>query len=201
MPIARWTWNGLVVVMSFAASLGNGQTYPQRTVRIVTAEAGSSNDFSARLIASGITGALGQPVITDNRAGQIIPADIVAKAQPDGHTLLLSSSTLWLAPFLQANVPYDPVRDFLPITLATTSPNILVVNTSLPVKSVKELVAMAKAKPGAINCASGPTGGSIHLAAELFRSMTGVNVVLIPYKGVAQALGAPLGVTYRFGLG
>jgi len=125
----------------------------------------------------------------DNRSGSVvIPAESVAKSPPDGYTLLVFASTFWLLPFLQDKVSYDPVKDFSPITLAVISPNILVVHPSLPVKSVKELIALAKARPGEINYASGITAASSHLAAELFKAMAGVNIVRVPYKQNAMAI-------------
>jgi tripartite-type tricarboxylate transporter receptor subunit TctC len=163
-------------------------SYPTRTVTIITAAAGTSNDQIARMIAEGIAGPLGQPVIVDNREGNIVPAVAVAQAEPDGYTILLTSSTLWLAPLLQDDVPYDPVADFAPVTLATSSPNILVVNPGLGIKTLQELLDYAKANPGKLNLATGPVGGSVDLAAKLFMATSGVEVTLIPYKGVADAM-------------
>ena len=170
----------------FQTGAAAAQDYPAKPIRIVTGEAGGSNDFAARLIASGIAGPLGQSVITDNRAGGVIAVEIVAKAPPDGYTLLIFNNSMWTLPLMR-NMPYDPVRDFSPITLAVSAPNILVVHPSLPVKSVKDLVDLAKTRPGDLNYASGSTGGSAHLAAELFKNMTGVNIVRIPYKGGGAA--------------
>lgn len=163
-----------------------GQEFPSKTIRIVAPSAGGGADLVARLIAQGIAGPLGQQVIVDNRTAGVIPGQIVSKAPPDGHTLVLSGS-LWISHLLQ-NVPYDPLRDFLPVTLAATAPNVLVVHPSLPVKSVQELVALAKARPRQLNTAAGSIGGSSHLAAALFNSMAGVDIVHIPYKGASQAL-------------
>ncbi len=178
-------------LFSFVPALG--QEYPRQPIRLVTTAPGSGNDFIGRLIAQGISAPLGRQVVVDNRAGQIVPGEIVSKSLPDGYTLLISSSTLWLAPFLQLNVPYDPVRDFSPVALATTSPNILVVHPSIPAKSVKELVALAKAKPQGYNVAATVIGGSIHLSAELFKAMTGTDIVTVPFKGVGGAITAVIG--------
>ncbi len=187
-------WMFSVGMMILGADVLTGQDYPSKPVRIVASEAGGAGDFAARLIAQGLTYSLGQQVIIENRGGSgVIPAEVVAKSAPDGYTLLFFASSLWLLPFIQDNVPYDPVRDFSPITLAIRSPNLIVVHPSLPVKSVKELIALAKAKPGELNYASGLTGSSSHLAAELFSSMAGVNIVRIPYKGIGPALTALIG--------
>ncbi|MBI3938241.1 MAG: tripartite tricarboxylate transporter substrate binding protein [Betaproteobacteria bacterium] len=178
---------GMMVLCAGAAS---GQNYPYRPIRIVVPGIGGGSDFMARLIGQGLAGPLGQQVVVENRPTGIIPAEIVSKAEPDGHTLLLSGSGLWLAPFLYDKLPFDPVRDFSPITLAVSQPNILVVNPALPAKSVKELISLAKARPGELNYASGSTGAANHLAAELFKSMAGVNIVRINYKGAGAGLAA-----------
>jgi tripartite-type tricarboxylate transporter receptor subunit TctC len=119
--------------------------------------------------------------------------ETVARAAPDGHTLLLASGSLWISQFLRANVPWDPLRDFSPITLAVTLPNIIVVHPSLPVKSVKELIALARSRPGAFNYSSGQIGSSSHLAGELFRSLAGVTIQHVAYKGGGPAILALLG--------
>jgi len=160
-------------------------------VRIVTAEPGGGNDLASRLIAQGLTASLGQQVIVDNRGGSGLAAgDAVYKAQADGHTLLLYGSNIWLLPFMRDNVPYDPVKDFLPITMPVISPNIIVVHPSVAAGSVKELIALAKSKPGELNYASSGTGAATHLAAELFKAMAGVNIVRVPYRGSGPALNA-----------
>ena len=164
----------------------SGQTYPSKVIRIVTSAPGGGSDVLSRLIAPGLTETLGQQVIVDNR-GSNAP-EIVAKAPPDGYTLLVSGSPLWLLPLLRANTPWDAVKDFAPITLAVNSPSILVVHPSLPVKSVKELIALAKAKPGELNYASGTPGATPHLAAELFKVMAGVNIVRVGYKGTGPGI-------------
>jgi tripartite-type tricarboxylate transporter receptor subunit TctC len=173
-----------LVVLS--AGIVFGQTYPNRPIRVVTSPAGGGSDFTARLIAQGISGPLGQPVVVDNRQVNLL-GEIVAKAPPDGYTMLVIGSLLYIAPLLE-QTPYDPVKDFSPITLMTRSIDVLVVNSSSPVTSVKELIALAKAKPGALNYASGPTGSPPHLSAELFKSIAGVNIVRVPYKGGGPAL-------------
>lgn len=167
-----------------------GQDFPNKPIRIVTSEPGGGVDFAARVISHGLTASLGQPVIVENRggAGGLIAIDTVVKAQPDGYTLLLHGSAIWLLPFLRDNVSYDPVKDLAPVTLAVTSPNIVVVNPSVPVHSIKELIALAETKPGELNYGSGALGASSHLAVELFKSMAGVNIMRVPYKGTGPAL-------------
>jgi tripartite-type tricarboxylate transporter receptor subunit TctC len=165
----------------------SGDGYPSKPVRIVTSEAGGGNDLQARLMARGIAGPLGQQVIVENRPSGVIPGDIVAKAQPNGYTLLLYNNTLWTGPLIQP-APYDPVRDFSPIALVARGPNVLVVNSAVPARSVPELIGLAKARPGELNYASSGTGATNHLAAELFKVMAGVDIVRIGYKGAGQAL-------------
>ncbi len=181
----------LVWMLLSGASAVFAQDYPNKPIRIVTSEAGGGNDVQARLVAQGLASALGEQVIVENRPSGVIPGEVVSKAAPNGYTLLLYNNTLWIGPLLQ-NTPYDMARDFAPITSVTRAPNVLVVNSTLPVKSVAELVALAKAKPGELNYGSSGTGGSNHLAAELFRFMAGVNIVRINYKGAGPALTALL---------
>lgn len=177
-----------------AAILANGsamgQAFPNAPIRIFTSEIGGGVDLVARIVAEGLVPRLGQPVIVENRGGSaIIPAQIVAKAATDGHTMLFYGSPIWLLPLLQST-PYDPIRDFAPVTLAASSPNILVIYPALPVSSVRELIALAKAQPGKLNYAAGVAGSSAHLAAELFKSMAGVDIARISYKGSAAGLTA-----------
>jgi tripartite-type tricarboxylate transporter receptor subunit TctC len=168
----------------------SAQDYPARTVRIVASEAGGSGDFVARLVAQGLTSLFGQQVVVDNRGGGVIAGDVVAKSPPDGHTLLLYGNTLWLLPLMRKQMPYDPYRDFVPVTLAARAVNVLVVHPSLPVKSVKDLIALARARPGELNFSSAAPGTMNHLAAELFKSMAKVNIVRVSYRGSASALTA-----------
>ncbi len=156
-------------------------------MRIVTSEAGGGNDLQARMIARGLSGALGQQVIVENRPSGVIPGEIVSRASPNGYTLLLYNNTLWTGPLIQ-QTPYDMVRDFAPVTTATISPNVLVVNPASPANSVAELIALAKSKPGGLNYASSGTGATNHLAAELFKTMAGVDIVRIGYKGAGPGL-------------
>jgi len=181
MPLARRIIWALATAMTLSTAIVSGQNYPTRTVSLITSEAGGALDFTARLIAPGLTNALGQQVIVENRAGLVI-GPLVAKAQPDGHTLLVQSNALWVLSFMQKS-SYDPERDFLPITAMTRQFNVLVVHPSMRIKSVKELIALAKGRPGELNYASAATGTTSHISAEIFKSMAGVNIVRIPYKG------------------
>jgi len=179
-------WFVLAALPASAAA----QNYPAKPVRFVAPyPAGGVNDMVARIIGSRMSTALGQQWIVDNRPGRggNIGTDSVAKSAPDGYTLLHGGmGSLTLGPFL-SKVPYDTVRDFAPITLTARSPNVLAVHPSLPVKSVKELIALAKAKPGTLNYATPGVGSTPHLTAALFVSMAGVKMVHIPYKGGAPA--------------
>jgi len=177
----------LLAAASFSCA-ALAQTYPSRPIRIIVPGTGGGGDFAARLIGQGLSPVLGQPIVIENRPVGTIPGEIVSRAAPDGHTLLLSASTLWLAPLLQPNVPYDPVRDFTPVSLVTMSPNILVIPTALQVKSVKELIALARRRPGELNYGSGAAGSSNHLSAELFNAMAKVDIRRINYKNPSQAV-------------
>lgn len=176
---------------SALTGLANGamhaQDYPHNPVRIVASGTGGGGDFASRVIAQGLTSNLGQQVVVENRGGGIGAAEVVARAQPDGYTLMFYGSTIWVSPFMRSNLPYDPVRDFAPVTLAIRSPNVLAVNPSVAAKSVKQLIALVKSKPGELNYAARASGSTPHLAAELFKSMAGVEVVRIPYKSNGAA--------------
>ncbi|HTE15668.1 MAG TPA: tripartite tricarboxylate transporter substrate-binding protein [Burkholderiales bacterium] len=173
------------------ATIAHAQdAFPAKLIRIVTAAPGSNNDWGARLVAQELSPRLGQQVIVENRGS--VGVEVVAKAPPDGHTILFYGSIAWLQPFL-TQVSWDPLRDLAPITLSMRSPNVLVVHPSVPVKSVKELIALAKARPGDLNYGAGGSGASPHLAAELFKFMAGVNIVRINYKGTGPAMVGMLG--------
>ena len=174
-----------LAAISMAAGAVCAQPYPAKPIRIITAAAGGGSDYTTRMVATPLAAALGQPVIVDNRG--LIAADVAAKAPPDGYTLLLSGQTLWLLPFMRENVPSGP-NDFTPITTVTQYPNILVVHPTLPAKSVKELIALAKARPGELNFATSGNGNSVHLAGEVCKSIAGVDVVRVNYKAGSQAV-------------
>jgi len=168
------------------------QGFPNRFVRlIVPFPPGGGGDALARPLAQRLSEVWGQQVIVENRGGAngVIAGELVARAPPDGHTLLLFSSSFWTLPLMQ-KVPYDPVRDFAPITLALSSPNILVVHPSLPVKSVRDLIALARARPGELNYGMGSAGSAGHIGAELFRTMAGIDIVRITYKGSGATMSA-----------
>ena len=168
------------------------QTYPEKPVRVVVPfPPGGAADIVARQVVQGIAGALGKPFVVDNRAGAggAIGADNVAHAVPDGYTLLFaSSSALSINPHIGPKLPYDALRDFTPIVLVGYAPNVLVVHPSVPARSVKELIAFAKTRPGALNFASNGPGTLSHLTGELFMQRAGIKMVHIPYKGAAPAV-------------
>ncbi len=159
--------------------------YPSKVVRIVTATPGSNHDWGARLTAQELTPRIGQRVIVENRG--TIAIEVTKDAPPDGYTLLFYGATVWLQPLLTKS-NWDPVADFAPITLAMSSPNVLVVHPSLPVKSVKELIALARARPGDLNYSAGGGGSTPHIAAELFKYMANARIVRVHYKGSGPAM-------------
>jgi tripartite-type tricarboxylate transporter receptor subunit TctC len=173
-----------------AAGVACAQDYPAKVIRIVTSPPGGSNDFVSRLLVKGLTERAGWQLVVDNRPTVLAP-EVVMRTAPDGYTLLVTGGT-FVTGYLIDKLPYEPLRDFAPITLTHRQPNILVVHPSLPVKSVKELIALAKAKPGELNYSSSGVGSSNHMAAELFKFMTGVRIVRINYKGVGPAVSALL---------
>jgi tripartite-type tricarboxylate transporter receptor subunit TctC len=168
-----------------AASTDSAPAYPHKPIRMVTSEPGGGSDFAARVIAQAIAATLGQPVIVDNRVN-IAAIDVSMKAPPDGYTLFFGASTFIYTPLLR-KMFYDPLRDFVPVSAATTAPSVLAVYPSLPAATVKELIALAQAKPGALNYASTGVGSGSHLAAALFTSMAGINVVHVPYKSTGPS--------------
>jgi tripartite-type tricarboxylate transporter receptor subunit TctC len=179
-------------IIAFVASGGSpayAQLISTRYVRIVTSEPGSTNDWTARIMAQDLTKALGHTVIVENRGNMAI--EYAAKATPDGNTLLYYGNSVWIQPLFRS-APYDPVKDLAAVTLATISPSAIVVHPSVPVKSVKELLDLAKAKPGVLNCAAGSIGASSHLSMELFKSMAGIDIVRVPYKGTGPSVTAIL---------
>jgi len=180
------------LAMGTGAWAAQAPDYPNRPIRLIVPHpAGGGNDILARLLGQKLFANWGYPVIVDNRAGgnTIIATDITAKAAPDGYTLILTSSTHSVIPGLYAKLPYDPLRDFDAVALIATASPILVVHPSVPVTSVKELIAWAKSRPGEINYGSSGFSGSGHLAMELFKNKTGLKLNHVPYKGMAPALG------------
>jgi tripartite-type tricarboxylate transporter receptor subunit TctC len=180
------------VVLAAMPSLATAQAYPAKPIRWISPwPAGGANDIFSRAIGQKIGESLGQQVLVDNRPGAAgtIGSDIAAKAPADGYTLVMGSSpTHAIAPALYPALPYDPLRDFSAVTLVDSVPNVLVLHPSVPAKTVKEFIAVAKARPGKLNFASTGNGTSQHLSAELFKFMAGLDMVHIPYKGTAPAL-------------
>lgn len=174
-----------------AAIPAAAQTYPARPVRvIVPSSAGGGTDIMARILAPGLSERLGQQIVIENRpgAGTLIGNEIAAKSAPDGYTLLMGLSTLAILPAMHRKMPYDALKDLAPVTQTVAAPNILVVHPSLPVKSVKELIAFARARPGQLNFGSAGMGTNPHLSMELFRSMARLDMVHVAYKGSAPAI-------------
>jgi tripartite-type tricarboxylate transporter receptor subunit TctC len=180
------------IVLLCAAALAQAQSYPAKPIHlIVPFPPGGGNDTVARAIAQQIGPDLGQPVVVDNRpgAGGSVGAELAAKSPPDGYTLFLAGvGSHAVNPNLHSRLPYDPVRDFAPITLVASAPSVLVVNPAVPARSVAELTAYARANPGKLNYASNGQGSAAQLAAAMYESMAGVKMVHVPYKGIAPAL-------------
>ena len=176
----------LFATIALGAAVGaHAQNYPAKAIRIIVPQsAGGSSDLVARPLAAQLTQLLGQSVVVENRpgAGSVIGTDLVAKAPPDGYTLLVVAASVTMSPSLY-KLPFDPVRDLAPVSLLTSLPNILVVHPSLPVKSVKELLAFVKARPGQLNFGSSGVATGTHLSMELLMHMTDLKMVHIPYKG------------------
>ncbi|MCE9640884.1 MAG: tripartite tricarboxylate transporter substrate binding protein [Betaproteobacteria bacterium] len=187
----------LLTAMLTMASAAPAQTYPIRPIRwVVTYPPGGPTDVVARAIGAKLTEAWGQQIVIDNRAGAggVIGTDIAAKAVPDGYTLLFGTSAgLTINPALNSKLPYDAVKDFSPVSLLVLNPQILVVHPAVPANSVKELVALAKARPGQLNYASVGIGSPNHMGMELLKALTGIDIVHVPYKGTGPAITDLLG--------
>jgi tripartite-type tricarboxylate transporter receptor subunit TctC len=174
-----------------AATTSAAPGYPSRPIRVIVPQsAGGSTDLAARIVLQRISESMGQTFVVDNRpgAGSLNGTETVAKSTPDGYTLLAVAASFTINPSLHRDLPFDPIRDFVPITRFAALPHILVVHPTLPVKSVKELIALAKAKPGELNYASSGVATSTHLATELFKYLTGTDMVQVPYKGGAPGM-------------
>ena len=182
----------------FCAGIGlaaQAQTYPTRPIRLVVPQsAGGSTDLVARPLALRVGDALKVPVVVDNRpgAGSIIGTDIAAKAPPDGHTLLAVAASFSMSPSLYKKLPFDPLNDFAAISLLSSLPNILVVHPAQPVKTMKELVAYARANPGKLNYSSSGVATGTHMSMELLKNLTGISMLHVPYKGGAPSMTALL---------
>ena len=185
----------LLVLLACVAPAVFAQGYPSKPIRLVVPSApGGGIDFTARVLAGPVGAALGQSVVVDNRAGAsgIIGAETVAKAEPDGHTILQASSSLTVIPHMYRKIPYDLLKDFAAISLVARTPNLLVVHPSVPARSVKELIALAKAEPGRLTFASSGAGRASHLAAERFKLMAGIDMTHVPFKGTGPAVTATI---------
>jgi len=187
----------LLALLCALPILAAAQAYPSKPIRfVVPYPAGGPLDTVARLLGQKVSESVKQPVIVDNRAGSggNIGADLVAKSAPDGYTILMGAvATHAINPTLYASIPYDPIRDFIPVTQVASTPNVLVVNPSVPAANVKEFIAYAKAHPGKLNFGSGSTGSAGHLAGELFKTQAGVDMTHVPYKGAAPAMNDLIG--------
>lgn len=185
LRVALWMLPAAVLIIGPVAAWSQDK-YPSKVIRIVTATPGSNHDWGARLTAQELTPRIGQRVIVENRGS--IGVEYVAKEAPaDGYTLLFYGAYAWLQPLLR-KVNWDPLADLAPVTLAMSSPNVLVVHPSLPVKSVKELIGLAKVRPGELNYGAGGGGSTPHVAAELFKYMAGVRIVRVYYKGSGPSM-------------
>jgi len=190
MSVLRCVFAGLTVVL--LSPLAAAQDYPNKPIRVIlSVPAGATPDVTARLLTPGLSQRLGQQLVVDNRpgAGGLIGAEIASKATPDGYTVFISSpGALTILPHLRKSMPYDTLRDFAPISLISIGPFVLITHPSVPARTVKELVALAKAQPGKLSYASAGNGVANHLAMEMFKHMTGVDIVHVPYKGAPQAV-------------
>jgi tripartite-type tricarboxylate transporter receptor subunit TctC len=185
-------------IMVFICPLLNAQEYPTKPVRIIVPVGpGGATDILSRTLGQQLTNIWGQPVIVDNRpgGGSNIGFDVAAKAPPDGYTLLMAQPAFTVNVSLYKKLPYDPIRDFSAVCLAARGSSVLVVHPSVPVYSVKDLIALAKAKPGKLTYASSGMGTTLHLSGELFKTMTGVDILHVPYKGAGPARTPPAVIT------
>jgi tripartite-type tricarboxylate transporter receptor subunit TctC len=178
-------------VLALVAPGAHGQAYPVKPIRLISAyPPGGPNDLSARAVGQGLSELLGQPVVVENRAGAAgnIGSQYVATSAPDGYTLLNGASALTIAPALKKDLGYDVSKDFAPISLTTVSSFVLAVHPSVPANSLKELIALAKARPGQLSYASSGVGAPPHLAGELLKTMAAIDILHVPYKGVGQSI-------------
>jgi len=198
----RYVWILAVIALACGSAANAQQNYPTRTVRVVMfLPAGGAGDVTARIVAQKFSDAFGQNFVVDNRPGMggVVGTSIVAKAAPDGYTLLANGiTTHGIGPHVYSKLPYDPIKDFTPVVLSSTMPIFLLVNAQVPVKSVSELIALAKAKPESINFASPGTGSAPHLVGELFKTVTGIPSQHIPYKGSGTAAPDLMGGQVQF---
>jgi tripartite-type tricarboxylate transporter receptor subunit TctC len=201
---ARGVFYGFLTVAltTLISETAPGETYPMRPIHMVVPSSPGAGvtDIMARLVGQHLSARIGQQIVIDNRPGAsgIIGAEVVSRAAPDGYTLLAANVSLVVNPLLYPKMPYDPLKDFIPITMINSAPMLLVVNPSIPAKSVADLIAFAKSHPGKLNYGSGGLGSTPYLAAELFKSLAGIDVVHVPYKGGAPALSDLVGGQLTF---
>ena len=192
----------VVLLTATLATAAFGQDYPTRPIRLVVPSSAGAGvtDIMARIVGQKLTERLGQQVVVDNKPGAsgILGSEIVAKAPPDGYTLLIANVSLIVNPYLYARMPYDPLADFMPVTMVNTAPQQLVVHPSVPARTVTDLIAYAKTRPGQLNYGSGGIGSTPFLAAELFKSITGIDAVHVPYKGGGPAIAELVGGQLTF---
>jgi tripartite-type tricarboxylate transporter receptor subunit TctC len=189
--IRNRSWIAISLLLALSPVRGDAQEYPSRAIRLIVASsAGSGVDIVARIVARRMSDGLGVQIVVDNRAGAAgaIGAQLVAKSVPDGYTLLMTGPSFAINASVVRKLPYDPVRDFAPVGQATTGYYVVVIHPSLPVASIKELIALARARPGQLNFGSGGSGNSTHLAAEYFKVLARIDIVHVPYKGSGPAL-------------
>ena len=181
-----------VCLPAFSA-IAQAQTYPDKPIRmLVISSAAGSTDILARAVGRALSESMGQNVVLDNRpgGGGIIASEMLTKARPDGYTILMSNTSHSVQPSLHTKLPYDPIKDFAPVSLVALTHSLLLVNPALPVKSVRDLIEIAKAQPGRLNYPSGTNGSSAHIGTELLKLMAGIDLVRVPYKGTAENVNA-----------
>ena len=192
MNAQRWMSSLLLATVFFAAGEVSAQAYPTKPIRLVAPSTpGDAPDVIARLVAERLSGVLGQQVVVENRpgAGGVVGSEIVAKAAPDGYTLIMGNAgSHGINAAVYSKLPYDILKDFAPVSQIAIAPNIFVVNPALPVHTMPEFIAYAKARPGQLSYASGGNGSSSHMSMELLKSMAGIDIVHVPYKGSTPAL-------------
>jgi tripartite-type tricarboxylate transporter receptor subunit TctC len=201
--IRSMLYGSVIVALTMLVShVALGQAYPTRPIRVVVPSSPGAGvtDIMARLVGQHLSASIGQQIVIDNRPGAsgILGSEVVSRAVPDGYTLLMANVSLVVNPYLYPKMPYDPLKDFMPITMVNSAPLLLVVHPSIAAKSVTELIAYAKSHPGQLNYGSGGLGSTPYLAAELFKSLSGIDVVHVPYRGGAPALSDLVGGQLSF---
>jgi tripartite-type tricarboxylate transporter receptor subunit TctC len=185
----RWLWVAAALIFVSAPHSAHSDDYPSRPIHlIVTSPAGSLVDVLGRLYAEEMSARLGQPIVVDNKVGAMtqVGTDVLTHADPDGYTLMIGPSELVMLPFLKKNYPFDPTRDIRPVALVTTSWTVFAIYPGLPIKTLPEFIADAKANPGKLRYGSGGVGGALHIAVELLKLKTGIDIIHVPYRGGEQ---------------